>query len=596
MPPQMPPPKRAIIYARQSKDSEDGIDRQIEKCLKLIADRGWELVHAPFCDNDVSASKKRKRPQYEAAMRMVKDRRCDILVVAHMDRLYRKAAELEGIIPVVEQTGVLVMSTDGAYDLSTANGRMVARMLCAASQGEVETKARRNKDANVQAAKNGVRNKSGCRPFGYCHDRFTPMDPGVSLAVVHGTPTMDGPGWPSAEPWQEMTARVPETRYDADGRVVATHSEADAIRDGITSVLRGGSITGIVRKWHALGLRPPLAPFGPLPERNLWNHHTVRRILTNPHIAGWRSYRNGEIVAAGNWPALIGVSDWEAAQVILTNPDRIKPGGALSLLGGIAECRCGRSVQHAPRKGYGTYRCTAFKDGGAAATGPHVAVKAELIDMYVTDVLIETMGLPDAADLFADDTDEIDIPALKERLTLLEKALAKLSLQNSMNLIPDSVFMTNATEISAEREVINAQIAEAGQVNAAALLVTSTDVRRTWEGMDIPERRAVVRSVARVTLKPPGCGCRKPDLDQLVRIGWKVCQRRLGCIFPVSKEPFGFLPHPRCPDDRGQLIPLSLRQSRAGFGHPLNQFPVFLVRCLLMIQRRASVLVPPIRR
>jgi len=474
----------------------------------------------------VSASSRKKRPQYELAMAMVKAKKADILVVAHMDRLYRRAAELETIIPVVEKTGVLVVSTDGAYDLSTANGRMVARMLCAASQGEVETKARRNRDANVQSAKNGERNKSGCRPFGYCADRFTPMDPGISLTHVHGTaknpcPTMDGPGWPSTDPLQEVTARVPDTVYE-NGRVVATQSEADAIRDAISSVLRGGSLTGIVRKWHALGLRPPLAPSGPLNEQNPWNSHTVKRILTNPHIGGWRSYRNGEIVAAGNWPALVGVSDWEAAQVILTNPDRIRSRGALSLLGGIAECRCGRTVKRAARKGYGTYRCASYEDGGAAATGPHVAVKAGLIDQYVSDVLIETMGMPDAADLFAQDTGEIDIPALKERLMVLEKALAKLSMQNSMNLIPDSVFMTNAAEISAERELITAQIAEAGQVSAAAILVASADVRATWDGMNISEQRAVVRSVARVTLRPPGCGCRKPDLDQLVRIAWRV--------------------------------------------------------------------------
>ena len=526
MPLQTEPPKRAIIYARQSKDSEDGIDRQVEKCLKLISDRGWELVHAPFTDNDVSATKRRKRPAYELAMGMVKANRCDVLVVAHMDRLYRRAAELETIIPIVEKTGVLVVSTDGAYDLSTANGRMVARMLCAASQGEVETKARRNRDANVQAAKNGERNKSGCRPFGYCTDRFTPMDPGVSLAVVYGTPFIDGPGWPSAEPWQEVIARVPGTVHGPDERVTATRSEADAIRDGITSVLRGGSLMGIVRKWHELGLRPPLAPFGPLPEGNPWNHHTVKRILTNPHVGGWRSYRNGEIVAAGNWPALVGANDWEAAQVILANPERVPPRGALSLLGGIAECRCGRTVKHATRTRYGapygTYRCSAYEDGGAAATGPHVAVKAELIDRYVADVIVDTMGLPDAVDLFADETSEVDIPALKERLMLLEKALAKLSMQNSMDLIPDHIFAANAAEISAEREVITAQIAEAGQVNAAAVLVTSADVQATWDGMNISERRAVVRSVARITLRPPGCGCRRPDLDQLVRISWRV--------------------------------------------------------------------------
>ncbi len=312
MPPQTEPPKRAIIYARQSKDSEDGIDRQLEKCLKLISDRGWELVHAPFTDNDVSATKR---------MGMVKANRCDVLVVAHMDRLYRRAAELETIIPIVEKTGVLVVSTDGAYDLSTANGRMVARMLCAASQGEVETKARRNRDANVQAARNGERNKSGCRPFGYCADRFTPMDAGVSLDVVYGTdcPSMDGPGWPSTQPWQEVTVRVPDTVYDADGRVITTQSEADAIRDGIASVNRGGSVTAIERKWHALGFRPPLAPYGPLPDGNPWTHHTVKRILSNPHVAGWRSYRNGEIIAAGNWPAIVGPVEWETAQAILTD-------------------------------------------------------------------------------------------------------------------------------------------------------------------------------------------------------------------------------------------------------------------------------------
>ena len=128
-------------------------------------------------------------------MGMVKSEQCDVLVVSHMDRLYRRLAELESIIPVVEQGGAMVVSIDGSYDLSTPMGRLVARNLCSAAQAEVEIKAQRNKDKNVQAAQAGVRNKSGCRPFGWCADRFTPMDPGASLAFVHGTRRTRVPSW-----------------------------------------------------------------------------------------------------------------------------------------------------------------------------------------------------------------------------------------------------------------------------------------------------------------------------------------------------------------------------------------------------------------
>ena len=98
-------------------------------------------------------------------------------------------------------------------------------------------------------------------------------------------------------------------------------------------------------------------------------------------------------------------------------------------------------------------------------------LKEALVDDYVTDVLLTTMQLPDAVTLFAAPGDEVDIPALKERLGLLESALAKLSMQNAMNQISDKVFNANAAEIGAEMEQIRAEIAETGQVNPAAVLV-----------------------------------------------------------------------------------------------------------------------------
>jgi site-specific DNA recombinase len=233
----------------------------------------------------------------------------------------------------------------------------------------------------------------------------------------------------------------------------------------------------------------------------------------------------------GDWTPLVTAEKWEAAQVILTDPRRRKgSGGALSLLGGIAECRCEAVVKHAVRrkKGYlpcGLYRCSAYEKGGFAKAGPHVATKADGIDQFVTSVLLDVLQRPDAAEMFANPADEVDVPALRSQLALLDKALVKLSLQNSLDQIPDTVFAVNAAAISAEREALGVQIAEASQVNAAALLVTSADVRATWNGMDISERRAFIRSFMRITLKPAGCGCRKPDFDQTVRIAWRLPQK-----------------------------------------------------------------------
>ena len=475
----------------------------------------------------MSATKKRKRPAYEEAMSWVRGRKCDALLVAHMDRLYRRAAELEDIIPVVEQTGVLIVSTDGAYDLSTANGRMVARMLCAASQGEIETKSRRYRDGIAQDARQGKRNMSGPRPFGYCADRVTPMEAGIDRALMHKppVPTLDGPGWPSAEPWTEVTARVAETVYGPAGEVAWTESEADAYRDAIDFRIRGGSISGIIRKWNAWGLRPHLAPCGPLPHDKPWTHTSVRKILANPHTAGLRAY-GGEIVADGDWTPLVTLEKWQAAQD-MNDPD-LKPNrGATSLLGGIAECRCGLPVRHATRSRnsgnfYGRYTCTSYTVDRESRPGPHVTVQSEWIDRYVTDVLIETMERPDAADLFAAEDAEVDVPALKEQLKELDNSLEKLSWQNAKNLIPDGLFMSHASRIAAEREAITAAIAEAGRTVPTTLLLATSDVRETWDAMDISERRSVIRSVMRITLREPGRGCRKPDYSWLVRIAWKV--------------------------------------------------------------------------
>jgi hypothetical protein len=247
----------------------------------------------------------------------------------------------------------------------------------------------------------------------------------------------------------------------------------------------------------------------------------------NPHIAGLRAYR-GVIVAAGDWVPVVTPEKWHAAQAILSDPGRVKPRGALSLLGGIAECRCGSEVKHATRPqrghapGYGTYRCAAYEKEGHVGQRPHVCVKADWIDTYVEDVLLTTLERPDAAQMFAS-PDAVDVPKLREELATYDAALERLSWQQSMNLITDAVFMTNAAKINAEREKIAVQITEAGKLNAAVVLLGAPDVRAKWAEMNISERRAAIRALGmHITLRSAGAGCRRPDYDRMVRIAWAV--------------------------------------------------------------------------
>ena len=465
---------RAIIYARQSKDSEDGITRQLAKCMALIEGRGWTLVHAPFTDNDVSASNGKKRSDYERAMTMVRLGQADVVVVAAMDRLYRKVTELEGIIPVMEQAGVKVVAVAGEYDLSTDTGRLVARILASVAQGEVETKARRQRDAAAQAATAGKRWTGSQRPFGWSADDFT--------------------------------VPVPE--------------EAEAIREACRLIIAGGTVSGVVRTWTKAGVKPA--------QGEKWTRQSVRAILGNPAIAGLRRYK-GEIAGRGGWQGIVSEETFTAVNSILGDPSRKPPRGVTSLLGGIAICACGNVVNHTYsskrsgpkdkpvfREPYGVYTCQHSTQTG---TGPHVRIKAALADAWVTEAVIARMSQPDAVTLFAKDS-TVDVQALRDEAQAIRRNLDTLAGDMALGIISRTAMITATERGSARLAEIDATVAEASREHVAAELITAADVRVTWEALDISRKRAIIRALMSITLKPAGRGARFPDPERVFGLSW----------------------------------------------------------------------------
>src|SRR5215204_2394956 len=165
----------AAIYARISRDRAGaglGVDRQEADCRQLAERLGWKVV-AVFVDNDISAFSGKRRPQYEELLREVRAGRVKGVLAWHPDRLHRRATELEEFVTMAETHGLQVQTvTAGTVDLSTPSGRMIARMLGAAAQHEVEQTRRRLRSQKAQAAKNG-KYRGGPRPYGFEADGVT---------------------------------------------------------------------------------------------------------------------------------------------------------------------------------------------------------------------------------------------------------------------------------------------------------------------------------------------------------------------------------------------------------------------------------------
>ncbi len=97
----------------------------------------------------------------------------DGVIVYDLDRLTRKPIELEGFIDLAERLAVSLANVSGDVDLTTSNGRMLARFVGAIARQEAERISEPVRRANQQKAASGAPGIGGTRPFGYQDDRVT---------------------------------------------------------------------------------------------------------------------------------------------------------------------------------------------------------------------------------------------------------------------------------------------------------------------------------------------------------------------------------------------------------------------------------------
>lgn len=448
----------AAIYTRISQDTEGlerGVERQEQDCRDL-ADRLGLTVVDVFSDNDIGAStrsRKKRRPAYERMLEDARAGRFGVILAYSNSRLTRRPLELEDLIALHERHGVELRTVvSGDDNLSTADGRMVARIKASVDAAEVERTAERVARAHLQMAQSGEP-VGGTRPFGWDPDKRT----------LHPV-------------------------------------EAGLVRDAAEAILAGVTAVTIAKDWNRIGV--------PTTRGNAWSGEAVKQVLRSPRVAGWRVHRegiargcDGEPVR-GRYDAILDDSVWRAVVVALRQPEKRsrvpRKGRRTSLLGGVLRCGVCGGPMWSGRVGWQrggqtymthVYRCDAKSRDASADHGN--AVSGEPLDELVGQRIVELSELVREIDPAPAGADE-RLAAIHEEISAINDLIADVMAAFRERRLSGSVVFDNVTtmearrdELAAERDALEASPARREPVSA-----------QSWAGYDVDRRRALVERLA----------------------------------------------------------------------------------------------------
>lgn len=363
---------RAAIYCRISHDPRGeslGVTRQLEDCTKLAEDAGWEVAEV-YTDNDTSATSGKPRPEYRRMLGDVEAGRVGAIIAWHVDRLYRKLDDLQDLIKVVEGNGAVVRTVKaGDFDLATATGRGIARILGSVASMEGEQKSERWKRSWRQRREMGRVTPAGWRTFGYTRD----------------------------------------------GEVV--EAEADRLRAVFVDVLAGKSIRSICGDLNTEGWRTT--------RDGDWTNTGLRHLLRNPRVAGYATYK-GSIVGDGDWPRIIDRDTWRTVVAMLDG--RTRPHHPRRwLLVGLLYCgECGAQLHSRAGKGYQAYTCVTALGGCGGVNGATHHIDA-LVESFARRRLADGRVRRRLAELRSGGSGHLlaEMDALQERLAQIDDQLAE---------------------------------------------------------------------------------------------------------------------------------------------------------------------------
>jgi site-specific DNA recombinase len=446
-----------------------------------------------FSDNNKSASEYGSKPRdgyidlVATIMRSVDNE--DEIIVTEIPRLCRKSEEALELIRLSKTTPLrYITTTDGMkYDLHTPRGRKGFREAVSDAEFESDQTSTRQHRKKNKLAEAGAFH-GGQRPYGYEGAKYE------QLVDADGN-TYKGrllnPGRVGTVIVEEEAA----VRREATNRIIAGEREVDLVRDfnsrGITNCSGG--------KWRMGGLKAWL----------MRKRDVAFDRFPGP---GTRIHKGKEYAAI--WPAIISKEDYElmATAFKIRSSDRRKRDtiqGRQYLLSGILRSGHSGAPMYGRRRKLsdGTFErryITVPQNGyGEKIAGPKLARKAEPLDEWVTEAVLEAFDTPEVASTLAPPENKQRIKELIER-----RAKQQLHLQQLLTDYGTGVLSRDDLVIAkqAAQQVLSETDNELAKIQAARTVSTipaGETLREFMATASIELRRQVIQlAVDYVVVKP----------------------------------------------------------------------------------------------
>lgn len=573
------PPERPACYARISQDrigESIGVADQVNEAKAYAARHGWPEP-AVYSDNDISASStKRRRPHFERLLSDIESGAVDGLVVRHLDRLLRQVLDLERVLNAIESdtaadTVQVVLLEGGNIDLTSASGRLLARILTSVAASESEIKVERLLQARHRDAQAGKAHQA----LGYGYDRLTKAIIKSQAEVIREVADRlleDGEGWGSIAAdlnerrvptaWADKWTGKSVESVDSDrGRI--SHPDLYAVvrllraTEPVDPAALASALRAAGSSWHVSDVRARpeaatladphvalttsqaaqlLGAAGIARPASGWNTANLRTMMSRGALCGWRDHK-GEMVAQGDWDPILDKEQVERIRAMIRTGGR--PTEVRHLLSGFLVCgRCGSKMRGGfsedprltGRRGGKTWRYACPRRRNKEPSGCGLSVAGEELDDTVSGWLLGALADTDFRERGYTRKDDPRVGKAIERLAGYSDTAARFSRMWRDGTLDDATYEENMTVLK-QRENADRAMVDAAAPRTEVLRVLeeapkdTDDLLDWWASKDLIGKRSVLRTlIASIPLapSPTGKGRGTPPVERLGEPVWRV--------------------------------------------------------------------------